>query len=199
MAYLGYVTCRSAGDCLAVGNYVTSLGATEGLFERQTSGVWHASSAPVPANADPEDPDATINEASCPTASFCAATGAYHNADGGNRASLETLSGGTWMAVAAPAPAGDESGRFVSTVSCPVAGWCMAGGSTDASGMFETYSGGHWTVTVAPLPASGFHAVFRSTSVSCPSVSMCAAFGSYTRHSGIRLQGQGLLETFTAG
>src|ERR1022692_2341817 len=197
VAYLGYVTCRDARDCLAVGNYVSSLGATQGLFERQIAGRWRATSAPVPANADPENPQATINEASCPTTTFCAATGAYRNTDGGRRASLLTLSGRSWKVVAAPAPAGDASGRYVSAVSCPRARWCVAGGSTDASGMFETFSHGRWTVTVAPLPASGFHAIFRSTSVSCPAVRRCAAFGSYTKHSGTRPQGQGLLEVLT--
>lgn len=195
VAYLGYVTCHDAANCLAVGNYVTSLGATEGLFVRKASGVWRAISAPVPTDADPENPEATINEASCPTATFCAATGAYHDSDGNSRASLETRTGGTWHAVTAPAPGADSSGRYVSAVSCPKAGWCVAAGSTDASGMFETYAAGHWAVTAAPLPSSGFHAVFRSTSISCPAVRACAAFGGFTKHSGTKPQGQGLLET----
>jgi hypothetical protein len=198
VAYLGYVTCRKAGNCLAVGNYVTSLGAAEGLFERQIAGRWRAMPAPVPADADPENPAATIKEASCPTVYFCAATGAYRDANNASRASLLTLSNGTWGAVSAPAPVGDESGRYLSGVSCPSAYRCVADGSTNASGMFETYARGRWTVTVAPLPGSGFHAVFLSTSVSCPAARMCAAFGSYTKHNGTRPQGQGLLETFSA-
>jgi hypothetical protein len=198
VAYLGYVTCRKVGNCLAVGNYVTSLGAAEGLLERQVAGRWRAITAPVPADADPENPRATIKEASCPTVRFCAATGAYRDTNNSSRASLLTLSNGTWRAVTAPPPPGDESGKYLSAVSCPSAYWCVADGSTNASGIFETYARDHWTVTLAPLPASGFHGVFLSTSVSCPAVGACAAFGSYTKHNGIRPQGQGLLETFSA-
>jgi hypothetical protein len=197
IAFLGYVTCRSPVGCLAVGNFVTSSGATEGLFEREISGVWHATRAPVPRRA-PANPLATINEASCPTISFCAATGDYQDRAGDGQGLLETFSKGSWSAVSAPAPAGDRTDRFMSTVSCPIARWCVAGGSTDISALLETYARGHWKVTVAPLPAPGLHALFQSTSVSCPSTQMCAAFGAFTKDHGTMPQGQGFLETYRA-
>jgi hypothetical protein len=198
VAYLGHVTCRSTGNCLAVGNFVNSLGATEGLFEREVSGHWRATSAAVPADADPENPDATINEASCPTTRFCAAVGVYRNGDGSSRASLQTLSRGTWRAVAAPPPPGDLSGRYMSAMSCPQARWCVASGNTNINGIFETYAQGHWAVTLAPLPPLGAHAIFMGTSVSCPAVRMCAAFGGFTKHHGSEPLGEGLLETYMA-
>lgn len=195
IAFLGFVTCRSSAECLAVGNFNTSSGATVGLFEREFSGVWRASRAPVPAGA-PANPLATINEASCPTSSFCAAAGDYQDSAGVGQGLLETLSKGTWSAVTAPAPAGDRTDRFMSTVSCPIARRCVAGGSTDISALLETYARGQWKVTVAPLPSPGLHALFQGTSVSCPSVLMCAAFGAFTKDHGTTPQGQGLLETY---
>ncbi len=198
VAYLGYVTCLGLGDCLAVGNYVTSLGAHEGLFEQEKSGIWHARQAPLPANADPEDPQATINEAACPSNRFCAATGAYADPNGDNRAVIETLAHGVWKAIKAPAPATDFTGRYLSSVACATAHFCVAGGSTDVTGLLDMYYRGKWSFTVAPLPNPGFHALFRANSVSCPDYGACAAFGSYTRTGGMATQGQGLLETLSA-
>jgi hypothetical protein len=193
LAYLGFVTCLHPAHCLAVGNLTVSDGGQEGLFEHEVAGRWEARVAPLPAGAA-DSPDATIIEASCPTARFCAATGNYRDA-GGIRGVLETLSDGTWHAVSAPAPAEDRSNRFMESVSCPVANWCVAAGSTNFTGLLETFAGGHWTVTAAPLPAEGSYAVFQRTSVSCPSTRMCAAFGVYTRH-GPPASGLGLLETY---
>lgn len=196
LAYLDYVTCLSPAHCLAVGNFAQSGGAQQGLFEREISGSWHASLAPLPAGA-PASPDATINEVSCPTISFCAATGNYQDSTGDSQGVLETLAGGAWHAVTAPAPASDRTNRYMETVSCPIAKWCVAGGSTNYSGLLESYARGRWTVTVAPLPAKGSDAIFQSTSVSCPSTRMCAAFGAFLKHSPIS-EGQGLLETYRA-
>lgn len=194
LAFLGYVTCLGPAHCLAAGNLTVSGGAQEGLFERDDSGAWHASVAPLPPGAA-ASPDATINEASCPTAGFCAATGNYNDAAGDSRGVLETLSGGKWHAVTALAPADDKTNRYMESVSCPVANWCVAAGSTNFTGLLETLAGGHWTLTAAPLPAQGTFAVFQSTSVSCPSTRMCAAFGVYEMH-GPPAAEQGLLETY---
>ena len=194
LAYLGYVTCLNATRCLAVGNVNLANGAQHGLFERKIAGTWHAIVAPNPAGT-PGGVDVNLNEASCPTVSFCAATGNWKDNNGNNRGILETLSGGRWHAAAAPAPAGDRTNLYMESVSCPVDEWCVAAGSTNFTGLLETFDGGPWTVTSAPLPASGTFAVFGSTSVSCPSAAMCAAFGIYVRRGPPQTQ-QGLLETY---
>lgn len=194
LAYLGYVTCLSATRCLAVGNVDLANGAQHGLFEREIAGTWHAIVAPNPAGT-PGGVDVNINEASCPTVSFCAATGNWKDNNGNNRGILETLSGGRWHAAAAPAPAGDRTNLYMESVSCPVDQWCVAAGSTNINGVLEMFDGEAWTVTAAPLPAVGTFAVFQSTSVSCPSAQMCAAFGIYVRRGPPQTQ-QGLLETY---
>jgi len=194
LAYLGYVTCLNATRCLAVGNVNLANGAQHGLFEREIAGTWHAIVAPNPAGT-PGGVDVNINEASCPTVSFCAATGNWKDNNGNNRGILETLSGGRWHAAAAPAPAGDRTNLYMESVSCPVDQWCVAAGSTNFTGLLEMFDGGPWTVTSAPLPANGTFAVFGSTSVSCPSAQMCGAFGIYVRRGPPQAQ-QGLLETY---
>lgn len=197
LAYLGYLTCLDARDCTAVGNYSTSLGATEGLILRELGGSWHAITAPLPADADPQDPRASISEVSCPTDSFCAATGGYTTSEGNFGAVIETLARGVWKAIPAPAPVDDQTGRYLASVSCPTAQFCIAGGSTDFNGLLDQYYHGKWSVTVAPLPGPGFHALFRTNSVSCAAYLECTAFGSYTSKPSTGPQGQGLLEAFS--
>jgi len=197
LAYLGYLTCLSADDCTAVGNYSTTAGATEGLILRELDGNWHAITAPLPGDADPEDPRASISEVSCPTDSFCAATGGYRTSDDTFGAVIETLTHGMWKAIPAPAPVEDLTGRYLASVSCPTARFCIAGGSTDFNGLLDQYYHGRWSATVAPLPNPGFHALFRTNSVSCAAYLECVAFGSYTKNSDTSPQGQGLLETFS--
>ena len=168
IGYLGYVTCLNAYRCLAVGNVNIADGAQRGLFEREIAGKWHPAVAPDPAGI-PAGRDVNINEASCPTVSFCAATGNFHDTGGTNRGILETLSGGTWHAALAPAPAGDRTNLYMKSVSCPVEQWCVAAGSTNFTGVLETFADSQWAVISAPLPADGAFAVFAGTSVSCPS------------------------------
>jgi hypothetical protein len=194
LAYLGYVTCRAAGQCLAVGNFDATGSDQDGLFESEVSGRWHATSAPAPAGT-PAGADVTINQASCPTATFCAASGNYNDTLGNNRGILETLTDGKWHVVVAAAPASDRTNRYMASVSCPAAGWCVAAGSTNINGLLETYASGHWNLTAAPLPNQGTFAIFQGTSVSCPTENMCAAFGVYAKHGPPATQ-QGLLETY---
>jgi hypothetical protein len=194
LAYLGYVTCHLPRRCLAVGNYDTSAGAQRGLLETEVSGKWHAVPAPNPSGT-PSGATVTINEASCATTSFCAATGNWSDNHGNNRGILETLVDGKWHAITAAAPAGDKTNRYMASVSCPADGWCVAAGSTNVNGLLEVYTDGKWYVTTAPLPNQGTFAVFQGTSVSCPSKNMCAAFGLYSKQGPPSTQ-QGLLETF---
>jgi hypothetical protein len=195
LAYLGYVTCVDPADCLAVGNLDVTGGAQQGLFEREVAGKWKATVAPLPKGAA-ASPDATLDEASCPTRFFCAATGNYDISDGDGRGVLETLTDGKWHAAPAAAPTGDNTNRYMQSVSCPIAGRCVAAGSTNFSGLLEGYADGKWTLTTAPLPAQGTGAIFAGTSVSCPSRWMCAAFGSFELHGPPQSQ-QGLLETYS--
>ena len=195
LAFPGYVSCLNATRCLAVGNADVTGGTQRGLFEREIAGKWHASVAPNPAGT-PDGVDVSINEASCPTVSFCAATGNWQDNNNNNhRGILETLSGGRWHAAEAPVPTGDRTNVFMESVSCPVDQWCVASGSTNFNGLLEMFDGGPWTVTAAPLPAPGTFAVFGTTSVSCPSPDMCAAFGLYERRGPPHTQ-PGLLETY---
>jgi hypothetical protein len=182
-------SCVSAAFCAADGSYQDSGSHERGLLEAMTNGSWSAQEAPLPANADPANPNAQFKDVSCATAGWCVASGYYFDPSGGIYTSFDTLSGGGWSATEAPVPAdaaGGSSAEVVpTTVSCPAPGICTAVGeyhtaSGHTAGLIETLSGGTWSEQVAPQP-SGAAAMQQAalSALSCPSTSFCVAGGNY--------------------
>ena len=50
-ALLESVSCVAVGTCVAVGRYLDSSGATQGLVEQLSNGAWSPSTALLPAGA----------------------------------------------------------------------------------------------------------------------------------------------------
>ncbi len=127
-----------------------------GYQARYRSGAW---SAPVQIDA----PHFVFQE-SCASPAFCALV----DLDG----YAETFNGTKWSApvmITTGAAKRDANG-FVyqpATISCPVAGWCLA---TTGSGSVMTYSNGHWTKPTAPGTVG-----FAVGSLSCVSRHFCVA------------------------
>lgn len=48
LAALGAVSCPSAGSCVAVGSYIDTAGAEQGLVDTLSDGTWTATEAPLP-------------------------------------------------------------------------------------------------------------------------------------------------------
>ena len=71
------VSCASAGNCTAVGQYTDSLGQRPGLLLDQTAGTWTAAQAPLPANAQSNPRYADLKSVSCASAGNCTAVGIY--------------------------------------------------------------------------------------------------------------------------
>src|SRR5262249_13714711 len=120
----------------------------------------------------------------------------------GTQTVIETLSGGSWTAATAPAPAPANT-VDLQALSCPAAGSCAAAGyyrdtSGGYHGLVETLSGGTWPGTALPVsglnPAAAAQVVLHQ--VSCPAIGSCAATGSYVDSSGHR---QGLIATLAGG
>jgi hypothetical protein len=193
------VSCASVSSCVVGGRYADSSDPQLGLLETLSGTTWTATKAPVPAGARAAQ-DTDLTSSACAPASSCVAVGFYFDSSSNLRALLETLSGTTWTATSAPAPAGaaaDPNPELFS-VSCASPSSCVAAGYyTDSSGnqegLLETLSGAKWTATEAPVPASGgAEAEPNLQSVACVPASSCVAVGNYYDSSS---DGQGLLET----
>ncbi len=105
-AFVGSVSCASAGDCSAVGGYTDSSGDSEGLLWTGSSGVWATGvQASLPANAGSQ-PFPDLNSVSCASAGNCAVAGDYDDSSGHSQGLLLGESSGTWATgVQAPLPA----------------------------------------------------------------------------------------------
>jgi hypothetical protein len=189
--YLNAVSCPAAGSCAAVGYYVDSAGAYQALLETLSNGAWSVSPAPSPA---PGAIGAYLAGVSCPAAGTCAAVGYYLDSTHAYHPLVETLSGGTWevSGSASPSPGAaalaGTSDAYLTDVSCPVVGSCVAvgyyaGGTGSAQALVETLSGGTWSVGPSPAaPAGAARSYLRG--VACPAAGSCVAVGYYAKNSG---------------
>jgi hypothetical protein len=74
---LSSVSCTSAGDCDAVGDYYTGNGNLQGLMLTATAGNWGSADEPtLPSDAGSAE-FVSLSSVSCSAASTCAATGNY--------------------------------------------------------------------------------------------------------------------------
>ena len=200
------VSCPSAGDCTAAGNYSDSSGGERGLVLTQSAGAWGIGiEAALPANAATA-PESFVTDISCPSAGNCSAVGGYRDSSLHGDGLLLTETAGVWTGVEAilPADANADSNIHISSVSCASPGNCAAVGqyidtSVDFHGVLFTETAGVWATGVpATLPADGrtANAQVSIIRVSCPSAGNCSAVGGYVDKSG---HSQGLLLAETGG
>ena len=209
--YLSSVSCGSAGNCTAVGEYQNTtedtpsgLGPHDGVLLTETSGTWAAGvEPPLPANAGTNQGGA--GSVSCASAGNCAAVGGYTDSSGHAQGLLLTETSGTWatgVEASLPANADTDRGFSFQSVSCASAGNCAAvGGYKDSSGhdhgLLLTETSGTWATGVeASLPANARTSPDAGLgSVSCASAGNCAAVGGFEDSSG---HDHGLLVSLSA-
>lgn len=231
-ASLAAVACPAEGTCFAVGEYKDANGDAVGLIETLANGTWSATAAPEPSTngfgtAPGTDTSAkqaaSLDAISCPSTASCVAVGQYEDADGNTFGLVETLTAGSWNAVAAPEPPSDPvsaaaadstSGAGAANlvaVDCPSTTGCVAVGTyTDADGntiaLAEQLSNGAWVPTAATEPATnplgaapgytnsgGGRATFND--VACPAAGSCVAVGNYNDANHKRY---GLIDVFSS-
>ena len=188
------VSCRSAGNCVSVGDYVAAGDNTTGMSVDEVGGTWlRGTVLPVPANSDKAFFVTLPASVSCPTASSCVAVGAYQTG-GVLKGFLDTDASGTWSSVEAQAPAnGNPAGSvLLRSVGCGASGDCEAVGSyvnnigTTPIGLWE--SGGLWHKGVSvSVPSNGSGGSLNA--VACPTPSTCIAVGAYGITVGSQLAG----------
>ena len=120
---LGSVSCGAAGDCSAVGTYIDSSNATQGLLVTESAGAWQpGTEASLPANAQ-SSPFVRLGSVSCVSSGECTAVGRYADTGGNSQELWVTESSGTWgtgVEATPPANAGSDPDVLLSSVSCVV-------------------------------------------------------------------------------
>ncbi len=174
------VSCRSARQCVAVGNYSASNGSVGPLAEAWNGRKWSVQRTPAPAGAQ----DTYLFAAACPSASVCLAVG-YTAAGDTTRTLAEQWNGRTWSIKPAPPPAGSVQSEL-SGISCRSARACVAVGSDTAAvvtrTLAQTWTGSAWSVT--PTPGLAEVQASELSAVSCTAPDHCVAVGYYTDASG---------------
>jgi len=109
---------------------------------------------------------------------------------------IERLSGGRWNTVtpALPPDADTFASATLTSISCPTANWCAAGGwYYQANGQYALYvstlTDGSWTAAPLPLPSnaapnSSTSGITAFADVSCTAAGACTAVGEYRDTSG---------------
>ncbi len=186
------VSCPSAGNCGAAGDYNEHSGHRQVFVVSQVKGTW-GQAIQVPGTAAGEDGEgASAISLSCASAGNCSAAGDYTKLNG--RVFVVSQVHGTWgQAIQVPGLAALGGGRLaeVTSVSCASAGNCAAGGIYVTNGrgwqaFVVSQVKGTWGKAIevpgtAALNASGYATV---TSVSCRSAGNCSAGGYYDGSAG---------------
>ncbi len=180
---LDAVACVSAADCTAVGYYYANGAQNPTAFAEGWNGkTWTIQATPNPSGAD----NSSLTGVSCSSATTCMAVGDYVNGSGNFVSLAETWDGAVWTVQSTPNPTG-ATVSFLTGVSCGAPSNCVAVGAYAKSsgkrvGLAEVWDGTAWTIKTVPSPSGA-----RGSSlggVSCPSVTVCTAVGSYTKSSG---------------
>jgi hypothetical protein len=194
------LSCPSAGNCTAVGGYWGRVDAEQGLILAEHNGIWSRGvKAPLPPHAvpnnEPNELNSPITSVSCAAPDDCAAVGWYVVKRGGtHHGLLLTERGGSWKASALSLPTRVKApgGVFLTSVTCPSRGNCLAIGFYASHG--KTYGlivrerGGKWgrgmTAAVPPNAAPAVKSHTFLNSISCAPASRCTAVGTYVDRSG---------------
>ena len=190
-AQVAAVSCATAGNCAAVGNYEDVAAHQQALVVNEANGIW-GSAIEVPGTAALNTGgDARVSSVSCTGTGNCAAAGSYLDGSGFYQVFVVTETSGVWhTAIEVPGTAAlNASGDariYGNGVSCASAGNCEVGGSyRDGSGHHQAFvvseTSGVWHTAIevpgtAVRNAGGDASV---SSVSCATVGNCAAGGSY--------------------
>jgi hypothetical protein len=181
------VSCPSAGNCVAGGEYTDMSGHLQAFVVSQRKGKW-AKAVEVPGTAALNTGNsAGTYSVSCASAGNCAAAGGYFNT-AGRQAWVATERKGKWAkAIEVPGFAALNSGEegAAYSVSCGRPGFCAAGGDYRSGSDTEVFvvneRSGKWGKAIE-VPGTGKLNVSGNanlSSVSCAGTSFCAAGGAY--------------------
>jgi len=190
-AFVNTVSCASAGNCAAGGEFSNAIGA-QAFVVSEVNGTWAAAHAVVGTLND--SGDAQVTSVSCASVGNCSAGGTF-DIGGYDEAFLVSEKNGHWgNAFSVPGLNKATRESFLTSVSCASAGNCAAGGSYDGdpfgAWVAREKNGGWGKWTGVP----GLGVLNKGTSVgvnsvSCASATSCVAGGSYQEAGRLALEG----------
>jgi hypothetical protein len=171
------VSCISASDCTAVGNYLSPTDFFQTLVEHYDGTLWTVATSPNPDTTK----DNFLYSVTCAAGSGCRAVGDIGSTlAGGFQTLIEENTGSGWIVVASPAIDSGQNGLFA--VTCPGANDCWATGTynngTTYQTLIEHYDGASWALISSPNASSDQANVLSS--VTCSSAINCRASGYYS-------------------
>jgi hypothetical protein len=162
---LSGVSCGSASDCSAVGDYVSNSGIRQTLIERWNGSSWSIVTSPNPNNT----PDNRLKGVTCVSTSECWAIGDYFTDSNVEQTFTEHWNGSSWALVASVNGTLDN---ILNGVACASASNCWAVGNSVT--LIQHWDGGSWSLVTSPslMTSNNYLA-----DVKCTSTSDCWAVG----------------------
>jgi hypothetical protein len=178
------VSCSTASDCMAVGDYETGAGTKAGMASRWSGSEWASTSPAVPGGSKSD----ALAGVSCTASNLCTAVGRYASSSGAELTLAERWNGSAWTIQTTPNPAGAKS-SWLEDVACSSATACTAVGRYESAAgveatLAERWNGTEWTLQTTVTPSGAKWSRFAD--VSCVS-SVCSAVGSYESSGSVRL------------
>ncbi len=171
--WLYSVTCVSASDCWAVGEYQNVHYGHQTLIEHWDGTAWSIIASP---NVVTEYN--ILYSVICVSASNCWAVGEYHTLSFVQKTLVEHWDGLSWSVVASP-NLNDEESNALMSVTCTSASDCWAVGFFDENGapktLTEHWNGASWSIVASPSPTE----TSSLDGVACLSPSNCWGVGYY--------------------
>jgi hypothetical protein len=174
------VSCLSETECTAVGTY--GSGETKAFALRWKGSEWSLQTTAIPSK------ETYLTSVSCPTTSFCMATGYYYDFTSGKwTPHAQRWNGSEWITKEPVKPSGANI-SWLYGVSCVSSSACWAVGSKEVNAgthetqtMVQVWNGSSWALQTSPNPEASNRDL---QDVSCASSTVCMAVGYLTTGSG---------------
>jgi hypothetical protein len=190
-AQVNGIACRSAGNCVAVGDYEYGRAKSlQAFIATESGGRWARAFTPrLPANAA-SPASAQLEAVACTPDGSCAAVGSYLDSAGNAQTMvLAKPPGGPWRQateIASPPNAAANPDTFMTGIACSGPGTCVAVGNysvspTQFEAMGAIESRGVWhRATEIAAPRGAIASTFTAiTSISCLAAGPCLGAGQY--------------------
>ncbi len=189
--YLTSVSCVSASFCVAAGYYLTQSFT---VWDQNLVLAWNGSSWLLNSAASLSTSASVgngLSGISCVSARFCVAAG-YYNSSAVSQNLLLTWNGSTWngsgwsLDAAASLSATTMLRKYLTSVSCAFAGYCVAAGyynnGVADQNLLLTWNGSSWSPNSTGSLSSSSSLNNQLTGVSCESMNFCVAVGYFSTY-----------------